>query len=1471
MAGNLGHIAATVSLNIDPFKASARVLNSTIKATTAELKAQDVAFKGSEKTVAGMRTLYGTMSKQLDNYKAKMEQQKQTFDKSSASLKKHKEAADLDSSSMEKLQTRVANAGAAYNRTSAQAAALEQKMFQIVKTANYQSTSWYKIGTSAMTASKAFGVAGEKLTSFGNKATSHITAPVIAGFTGAAKAAIDFDSQIAAMGPLLTNGGKVTAKFKSQLNDLSDASKKWAVQYGVSTTAINNGMSEMIKRGYTAAQTLGAMPAVLDATKASGDDFNDVMHVSTSVLEQFGLKTESTSAMLKNTSRVTDTLTYVANATAAGFNDMGEAMTYVGPTAHAAGISLEQTAAAIGIMSNRGIEGSVAGTTLRSALTRLLNPSKQNVEGFKKLGISVGDFKKGTIGLPEIIDKIKNNTKGWTDQQRASAIALAFGTQAQAGMNALISAGGDELRHYTKASENASGTTKQIADQLNDTQAAKVARFKESIHVLAITFGERLLPTLTPVVEGLTKVMTQFANMDPQMQKSIIKWIALAAAVGPVSRSLGGVFNLLKTGTGIFGNATLGIARATGAAMSGASKVDILKSAFSKSAFEAIKASESTLKMGSSAVTAGTASAGLASSLGSAGTASAGLLGSLGAIAPVVGGVVLAVGAGVATWELWGKKAYESQKNTEKWGTEVSSATAKSLTSLRSFKTEASTALTSFSNDAKTSSATIKQSFQGMFNEMQNYSKKSINDAKKNLKGLPESVQSSLKEAIDKKKAADVKILASQKELNERVNGIIKKAASEHRDLTDDEQQYIQNALSKSSENQINLLNVSESKKKALLAAMNDDYSSMTKGQAEARYEELKSALGKEDKLYQKQQDQIKSLYEKGVISQSQYKESLQQLADSHEHTSDKIIASMYKAAKASGYADDLIANEFAYLGLSMDKVHEALDRTSKTAENTSSRLADTSSKFGSYAQKAGESWNKLILDPKTGEIKTNAQQAINDFAKSDKGWKQLNFIMKHAKIGSNAKEMIAEAALASGRWDTMSWKEKRALIKSNASEQMEKSLESNGTWNSLTYQQKSAIVNAEGLPQLAELVIKYGLWNKLPDSMKKILVDDSDAKQKLLSANIDLSRYDQKKPGVKILTADKTPLDQAIVGGFGGIEKYNSKKPNVKEFLGNSKDLLQKSQQGQKAVDDFNNKKEKQKYFKGDSSDVDKKSRQGQKSVTDFNIKKEQQKHFKGDASNVTNQSNQGKQAVSAFNTYREQLKHFKGESKGVNDAAWSGKQAINQFNGVIPVLKHMKANDEASYNAHNAKNGVDAFLNSGGGRNTITKTLQVVANVGAGVAKLLGLEKGTQDLPADTLAMVNDQRGSLYQEAIMTPKGSLLFPQGRNVILPIPKHSRVFTASETKRFFNIPKFATGTLDFGGAANRINKVQPEVFRSVPTTVITESKPLTANQTFNVEIKVEGNATKDDAKRIADVVTEELRKQTYDKLTFDGR
>ncbi|WP_423253501.1 phage tail tape measure protein, partial [Melissococcus plutonius] len=281
------------------------------------------------------------------------------------------------------------------------------------------------------------------------------------------------------------------------------------------------------------------------------------MNNSTAVLEQFGLKADSTEETLKNTQRVTDSLTYVANATAAGFSDMGEAMKYVGPVANTVGFSMEETAAAIGLMSNNGIEGSIAGTALRGALTRLLKPSKQNIAGFEQLGISVDEFKNGTLTLPDILDKIKNNTEGWTDAQKAAAIATAFGTEAQSGMNVLIHQGGDALRNLTEKTQNASGYTKEIANTMNNTAAAKIEKFKASLNVLGITIGEKVIPIMTPFIEKATELIKKFSEMDEGTKANILKWGALIAAIGPVLTVFGKLSKVFgKTISGMFRTAS---------------------------------------------------------------------------------------------------------------------------------------------------------------------------------------------------------------------------------------------------------------------------------------------------------------------------------------------------------------------------------------------------------------------------------------------------------------------------------------------------------------------------------------------------------------------------------------------------------------------------------------------------------------------------------------------------------------------------------------------------------------------------------------------------------------------------------------------------------------------------------------------------------------------------------------------------
>ncbi|AWR92335.1 phage tail tape measure protein [Lacticaseibacillus paracasei] len=1084
MLGNLGQIAATVSLNIDPFQVSQRVLNSSIKATAAELRAQDAAFKGSEKSINNMRSTYDTLSRQSKNYQAQLQKQREQYDENSKAVEKLNKSETASQEEINRATKLQANAASQYNRTAAAAAQNENRMAALRKEIALQSDGWTKVSNGASKFASVTEKASSKLTSFGSTMTKTVTAPIAIGFVAAAKSAIDFNSQIQAMGPLLTNGGAITAKYRAQLDQLASASKKWSVEYGVSTSAINDGMSEMIKRGYTAAQTLGAMPAVLNAAKASGDDFNDVMHVSTSVLEQFGLKTESTTGMLKSTSRVTDTLTYIANATAAGFQDMGEAMTYVGPSAHAAGISLEETAAAIGIMSNKGIEGSVAGTALRGALTRLLKPSKQNLQGFNELGISVADFKKGTLTLPDILDKIKNNTKGWTDQQRASAVALAFGTEAQAGMNALIGAGGGELRKYTSEAEHASGTTAKIANQLNNTDAAKVKRFQESIHVLGIEVGQKLLPTLTPLIKTATDVVNAFTKMDSGTQQTIIKFAAFAAVVGPMSSLIGGALKpITALSKGISGVAgVIGRFRVAGElGVSGASR---LGSAFSKTAFEALK-----IAPAAEAAAKGTSALGTATDI--AATGGTGLLAALGPMVPAVLGVTAVVGAGVAIWELWGKKALESADRTSRWGTDIGADADRSASKMKDASGAISGAFDDTNHTVTQNAKKISKGFDDLTKAAKEAADQSETAAKKLAKSLGGEAGENIEKQAAKEKAANAKRIKEMEANNEKAQAITASFNKSGAQMTADQYQLLDNYRRKNAALAVKTLQISGSQQNNVLKAVLGERTRMSKSAALEQYQDMWNASNKENSAYKAAQDKINTEYKNDAAMRNT---ALEGLEKDHQSKMKVIYAGAIQAMKAQGTSrSEMLAELQTDFHLTSSQAESAMNSYEKSmAKGVKSNrdFAAATEGFGKAAQEAGDHWNSLVFDPKTGKVKTNLPEVLQDTASTKKGWQQLKFDLKNAKITSNAKQMIVEALASSEQWQKLSVPEKNAIIRTQGREQLADIMDKFVSWNSLSLKDQQAIVKGDYTP-LVNALVKSGDWNNLTLKQQEAIVKD--------------------------------------------------------------------------------------------------------------------------------------------------------------------------------------------------------------------------------------------------------------------------------------------------------------------------------------------------------------------------------------------
>lgn len=1218
----LGNMIIKLDLNSSAFSKGLQGAKNAVNHQMKAMKSQMQVMNSSGDKLGALKAKYDGLGNVVQANEKHIEKltkaYKDSFDengKATASTAKY-------ANELNQARARSASFTAQMKTTTGQMARMKVETEGFTGKLKAQSDQWIKSG-------KKIESFGKKMSSIGSTLTMSVTAPIAAGFGAATKKAADFQTQIGGIGPLLTNGGKLTSEYRNQLDQMSDSSKKWAKQYGVSTTEINNGLSEVVRKGYDANQTLGVMPSILDATKASGDDFNDVMNVTTEVISQFNLKGKDYNSTVKNATRVTDALTYVANATSAGFSDLGLAMGYVGPVANSLGMDVEETASAIGLLSDAGIGGEKAGTALRGALTRLLKPSKQNIAGFEKLGISVDEFKNGTLTLPDMLNKIKQNTEGWTDAQRTSAIALAFGTESQSAMNVLVGQGGDALKGLTKETYNANGATKEIAKSMNDLPANKAARFKESLNVLAITVGEKLLPAFTPLLEKATQMINKFSEMDDATQKNIIKWGLMAAAAGPALKLFG-------TGVTVIGKTQTAIGKLTGGL------VELTAKAAEKKAMASFA---------TSVTTAGTASASAAGASGVAGlgTAIAGL-----AVPAAIG--VGAIGAiGLALYA--GKKAYdEHQLSGARWGTKVTESQDKVIGKSSELREKGVQYMNEYQDGVNTNAEKIKKANKGIQDAIEGTLEKEEKRREKitKLSFLDEETKAWYEQVIAAQKKVDEKTAETVKAQIDKINGIYKNASDNNRQLSDQEMQYIRSSYANLSDDQLKAAGFTKSQRLAIETAYQDDLSKLSEKEVSTRIKTLEKALDKEKTSYDKQRKEIES---NETLSSSVRKRLLDNLKENYKKNTGEMITALGNLTEKSGSSLDSVWFKWEKYGYNVEEVTALV---SSSVKDTTKDL----SLFAKGTSDADMQWNALSLDPKTGEVKTNMTDVLTEIAQTDDGWNQLKFMVKEAKLTSNAKEEVAIAMGEAGKWDQLWLTEKMLLVNGDEAKlELYETINAMGAWNQYVLDRKTlGIDNADAVYKLFTTQEQIKQWNTLPVDQKKLLADNTDLTTKIFASTESYTAWTQMPDNIKHMLADNVDLKTKLNDGTINIEQYNQVLPLLKKMYGDNYDLLNKSDQSKTSIKDLNEKYiPKDKYMKGNNSDVLEKSTQVKASITDLN-----EKYIPKDM-HMNGVDNVSKPASEAVKSYREvanlQDKTISFKLTAFFDDTWEKvKKAFNQ-----------------------------------------------------------------------------------------------------------------------------------------------------------------------------------------------------------------
>lgn len=337
--------------------------------------------------------------------------------------------------------------------------------------------------------------------------------------TGLKAATVAISGTATALGGVSVAAVKTGSEFEAQMSRVKGISgatgkdfeklREQAIQLGADTSfsasSAAEGMENLAAGGFEVAEITDAMPGLLALAAASGEDLAVSSDIAASAVRGFGLEA-------KDTAHVADVLAKNANKTNSSVSDTGEALKYVAPLAQAAGISFEETAAAVGIMADAGIQGSQAGTTLRGALSRISKPTKDMKEAMDELGISFYDSERKMKSLSEQVGMLRKATEGMTDEQRNNYLVTLYGQEALSGMLALINTGEDSLQELTAAYKNSDGAAQKAADTMQDNLAGAMEQLGGSAETLGIVFYDSVSDNLNAAAESATDSVNEITE-----------------------------------------------------------------------------------------------------------------------------------------------------------------------------------------------------------------------------------------------------------------------------------------------------------------------------------------------------------------------------------------------------------------------------------------------------------------------------------------------------------------------------------------------------------------------------------------------------------------------------------------------------------------------------------------------------------------------------------------------------------------------------------------------------------------------------------------------------------------------------------------------------------------------------------------------------------------------------------------------
>lgn len=332
------------------------------------------------------------------------------------------------------------------------------------------------------------------------------------------------------------------------LESLTELAKEMGRTTAFTAKDSADALGYMALAGWDTTAMTNALAPVLALASAGQMDLALASDIVTDSMSMFAMTSDEAS-------RATDVFAKVQASTNTSVEQLGEAMKYAGATAHAFGLDIEQTSALLGIMADNGIKGSMAGTSLKSVLSRLAAPTKEVYNGFEELGVSLTDGSGKMKDLSVLLPEIKSAMSGLSKAQQVQVAKQIAGAEAMSGFLAIVGQSTDKLPELTDALYNAGGFAEQTAQTMESGLGGALRELESAWEGFILDLGAEVEIPLTNAIKELAQFVTdiipkfkEFWAQYGDVVTSLATSIGTFMAVVKVGKTVTTTFSLMKKG-----------------------------------------------------------------------------------------------------------------------------------------------------------------------------------------------------------------------------------------------------------------------------------------------------------------------------------------------------------------------------------------------------------------------------------------------------------------------------------------------------------------------------------------------------------------------------------------------------------------------------------------------------------------------------------------------------------------------------------------------------------------------------------------------------------------------------------------------------------------------------------------------------------------------------------------------------------